>query len=103
MPDGDGYSTRLAVNHRGQWELRFDVTARRAALHDHVAHRRRAGRIRLVTLLLGVLVASLVGSIHCAAMCGGFVCLYAGSGARVNAAWMSARTPRTTRVVSCRT
>jgi uncharacterized protein len=31
-----------------------------------------------VTLLLGVLVASLVGSIHCAAMCGGFVCVYAG-------------------------
>jgi len=32
-----------------------------------------------VTLLLGVLVASLVGSIHCAAMCGGFVCVYAGA------------------------
>jgi len=31
-----------------------------------------------VTLLLGVLAASLVGSVHCAAMCGGFVCLYAG-------------------------
>jgi sulfite exporter TauE/SafE len=34
-----------------------------------------------VTLLAGVLVASLVGSIHCAAMCGGFVCAYAGTGA----------------------
>jgi len=33
-----------------------------------------------VTLLAGVLVASLVGSIHCAAMCGGFVCAYAGTG-----------------------
>ncbi len=32
-----------------------------------------------MTLLLGVLVASLVGSIHCAAMCGGFVCVYAGA------------------------
>ena len=32
-----------------------------------------------MTLLFGVLVASLVGSIHCAAMCGGFVCVYAGS------------------------
>jgi uncharacterized protein len=28
--------------------------------------------------LLPVLVASLLGSAHCAAMCGGFVCLYAG-------------------------
>jgi hypothetical protein len=34
-----------------------------------------------VTLLLGVLAASLVGSVHCAAMCGGFVCLYARIGA----------------------
>ena len=33
-----------------------------------------------MTLLLGVLVASLVGSVHCAAMCGSFVCLYAGVG-----------------------
>ena len=30
-----------------------------------------------MTLLFGVLVASLVGSVHCAAMCGAFVCLYA--------------------------
>jgi hypothetical protein len=35
-----------------------------------------------VILFAGVLVASLVGSIHCAAMCGGFVCAYAGPGAR---------------------
>jgi len=35
-----------------------------------------------VTLLFGVLVASLLGSVHCAAMCGSFVCLYAGVGAR---------------------
>ena len=28
---------------------------------------------------VGVLVASLVGSVHCAGMCGGFVCFYAGS------------------------
>jgi hypothetical protein len=35
-----------------------------------------------VTLLLGVLAASLVGSVHCAAMCGGFVCVYARVGAR---------------------
>jgi sulfite exporter TauE/SafE len=34
-----------------------------------------------MTLLLGVLLASVVGSVHCAAMCGGFVCLYAGGGA----------------------
>lgn len=30
-----------------------------------------------MTLLLGVLVASLLGSVHCAAMCGAFVCGYA--------------------------
>jgi sulfite exporter TauE/SafE len=29
-----------------------------------------------MTTILGVLVASLLGSVHCAAMCGGFVCLY---------------------------
>ncbi len=28
---------------------------------------------------LGILTASLLGSVHCAAMCGGFVCLYAGT------------------------
>ena len=28
----------------------------------------------------GVLMASLVGSVHCAGMCGGFVCFYAGAG-----------------------
>lgn len=33
-----------------------------------------------MTLLLAVLGASLLGSVHCAAMCGGFVCLYAGAG-----------------------
>jgi sulfite exporter TauE/SafE len=33
-----------------------------------------------VPLLLAVLGASLLGSVHCAAMCGGFVCLYAGTG-----------------------
>jgi uncharacterized protein len=33
-----------------------------------------------VTLLFGVMVASLVGSIHCVAMCGGFVCLYSTTG-----------------------
>jgi sulfite exporter TauE/SafE len=35
-----------------------------------------------VTLLFGILAASLVGSVHCAAMCGGFVCVYARAGAR---------------------
>lgn len=34
-----------------------------------------------MTLLLAVLTASLLGSVHCAAMCGGFVCMYAGVGA----------------------
>jgi len=33
-----------------------------------------------VTLLLSILGASLLGSVHCAAMCGGFVCLYSGTG-----------------------
>lgn len=32
-----------------------------------------------MTLVLAVLLASLVGSPHCAGMCGGFVCFYAGS------------------------
>ncbi|HEY0971648.1 MAG TPA: sulfite exporter TauE/SafE family protein, partial [Gemmatimonadales bacterium] len=34
-----------------------------------------------MTLALAVLVASLVGSPHCAGMCGPFVCFYAGAGA----------------------
>ena len=42
-----------------------------------------------MTLLLSVLAASLLGSVHCAAMCGGFVCMYAGTGARKD----SARSP----------
>lgn len=33
-------------------------------------------------LVLAVLAASLVGSPHCAGMCGGFVCFYAGAGDR---------------------
>lgn len=33
----------------------------------------------MTSATLGVLVASLLGSTHCAAMCGGFVCFYAGS------------------------
>lgn len=35
----------------------------------------------MITTAAGVLVASLVGSVHCAGMCGGFVCFYAGSAA----------------------
>lgn len=31
-----------------------------------------------MSLLLTVLAASLLGSVHCAAMCGGFVCMYSG-------------------------
>jgi sulfite exporter TauE/SafE len=34
----------------------------------------------VIAAALGILVASLIGSVHCAAMCGGFVCFYAGSG-----------------------
>jgi len=33
----------------------------------------------VITTTAGVLIASLVGSVHCAGMCGGFVCFYAGS------------------------
>ncbi len=38
----------------------------------------------------GVLIASLVGSVHCAAMCGGFVCFYAGSASSTDAAALRA-------------
>lgn len=39
-----------------------------------------------MTLALGVLLASLLGSVHCAAMCGAFTCLYAtpGRGAKMS-------------------
>jgi sulfite exporter TauE/SafE len=33
----------------------------------------------VISTAAGVFVASLVGSVHCAGMCGGFVCFYAGS------------------------
>lgn len=33
----------------------------------------------MITAAVAILVASLLGSVHCAAMCGGFVCLYAGA------------------------
>ncbi len=33
----------------------------------------------MLTLALAVLAASLLGSVHCAAMCGAFTCLYAGT------------------------
>src|SRR3989339_541403 len=39
-----------------------------------------------MTFVLAVLVASLLGSVHCAAMCGPFVCFYATSGASA-ASW----------------
>lgn len=34
----------------------------------------------MIALAGGVLAASLLGSVHCAAMCGAFTCLYAGTG-----------------------
>ncbi|MCU0625638.1 MAG: sulfite exporter TauE/SafE family protein, partial [Gemmatimonadaceae bacterium] len=40
----------------------------------------------MLALVASVWVASLVGSAHCAAMCGGFVCAYAG-GARGRTDW----------------
>src|SRR5688572_24566734 len=45
-----------------------------------------------MTLLLAVLGASLLGSVHCAAMCGGFVCMYAGVGRPRNGSAAGART-----------
>jgi sulfite exporter TauE/SafE len=39
-----------------------------------------------MTLVLAVLVAALLGSVHCAAMCGPFVCFYATSGTSM-ASW----------------
>ncbi len=33
----------------------------------------------MIPAALGVLAASLIGSVHCAAMCGGFVCFYSGA------------------------
>jgi hypothetical protein len=39
----------------------------------------------MIPLLASVLGASLLGSPHCAGMCGGFVCFYTGTGQRVHA------------------
>jgi sulfite exporter TauE/SafE len=44
----------------------------------------------MITTTAGVLVASLVGSVHCAGMCGGFVCFYTGSSPGTEAAALRA-------------
>lgn len=44
----------------------------------------------MITTTAGVLVASLVGSVHCAGMCGGFVCFYTGSSPGAEAAALRA-------------
>ncbi len=47
-----------------------------------------------MVLVVGVLIASLLGSVHCAGMCGGFVCFYAGgagSGTREHLAYNAGR------------
>lgn len=41
----------------------------------------------MTALALGVLGASLLGSVHCAGMCGGLVAVYAGGAARGREAW----------------
>ena len=66
---------------RGLWELRSRRGARRRRV-------RRAGHASdngapaapMNALVLSVLGASLLGSPHCAAMCGGFVCFFSGQG-----------------------
>ena len=40
----------------------------------------------------GILLASLVGSVHCAGMCGGFVCFYAGAGGGTDATALRSHT-----------
>lgn len=44
----------------------------------------------MITTTAGILVASLVGSVHCAGMCGGFVCFYSGSASGSDAAALRA-------------
>jgi hypothetical protein len=39
----------------------------------------------VITTTAGILAASLVGSVHCAGMCGGFVCFYTGSASGTDA------------------
>lgn len=38
----------------------------------------------MIGTMVGVLTASLIGSVHCVSMCGGFVCFYTGSGVGSN-------------------
>ena len=46
----------------------------------------------MIATASGILVASLVGSMHCAGMCGGFVCFYAESSSGTDAAALRAHT-----------
>jgi sulfite exporter TauE/SafE len=74
---GDAVDSTL-VPHAGIYETHLPVHHGGEVLSG--ARRGSPGR-GLVTLFAGVLLASLVGSVHCAAMCGAFVCAYAGVGA----------------------
>ena len=44
----------------------------------------------MIGTVTGILAASLVGSVHCAGMCGGFVCFYTGAGSSTDAAALRA-------------
>lgn len=41
----------------------------------------------MIALLLSVVTTALLGSMHCAGMCGGFVCFYAGSESQQRSLW----------------
>ena len=84
-PDGDPRRRRgrrcggaaPAASYAGLHELRVTATRGADRYVDHASAAGRARTVRAVIALVGpVLAASLLGSPHCAGMCGGFVCFY---------------------------
>ena len=63
----------------GLWELRFTVQARGERFTQVIRREVHAGGADVTPLLLPVVAASLVGSLHCAGMCGPFTAFYAGN------------------------
>ena len=90
------YAATLPLGAPGLWELRFARDARRASVFTRDAQPGPAPRAPMTALIASVLGASLLGSAHCAGMCGGFVAFYAGGAGALRGARRGAATSPTT-------
>ena len=77
-PAGPEYAAVMPLDRPGLWEFRLRVTRGREVFVATLTH--DVTESAMTALALTVLGASLLGSLHCAGMCGGFVAFYAGTG-----------------------